>query len=71
MTFCASAGGNMSRITARETTIPAPVDSPCNTRNATNCSMLCDSAQPAEANVNTATPHSTTGRRPKLSDSAP
>ena len=32
---------------------------------------VCDSAQPTEASVNTATPHSTTGRRPKLSDSAP
>ena len=33
--------------------------------------MWSDSAQPAEASVKTATPHSTTGRRPKLSDSAP
>ena len=33
--------------------------------------MVCDSAQPTEAMVNTAMPHSTTGRRPKLSDSAP
>jgi hypothetical protein len=28
MTRCASAGGNMSRITARETTMPAPVARP-------------------------------------------
>ena len=33
--------------------------------------MLCDSAQPTEASVNIAMPTSTTGRRPKLSDSAP
>jgi hypothetical protein len=61
----------MSRITARETTMPAPVDRPCSPRNSTSCVMFCDSAQPSEAMVNTARPHSTTGRRPKLSDSAP
>ena len=33
--------------------------------------MVCDRAQPTDASVNTASPHSTTGRRPKLSDSAP
>ncbi len=61
----------MSRITARETTMPAPVDRPCKPRNSTSWPMLCDSAQPAEARVNTAMPQSTTGRRPKLSARAP
>ena len=71
MTRCACVGGNMSRITARDTTMPAPADRPCSARNATNCPMLCDSAQPREASVKTARPHSTTGRRPKLSDREP
>ena len=71
ITRCASAGGNMSRITARDTTMPAPVDSPCSARQAISISMLCAIAQPTDASVNTATPASTTGRRPKLSDSAP
>ena len=31
----------------------------------TIASLVCDSAQPSEASVNTASPHSTTGRRPK------
>ena len=61
----------MSRMTARETTMPAPVDRPCSPRKNTRCPMFCDSAQPAEASVNTAMPPSTTGRRPKLSASAP
>jgi len=61
----------MSRITARETTMPAPVDRPCSARNTTSCPMVCDNAQPAEASVNTAMPHRITGRRPKLSASAP
>jgi len=71
ITRCASDGGNMSRIPARETTMPAPADRPCSARNSTSCPMLCDSAQPAEASVKTASPHSTTGRRPRLSDSEP
>ena len=33
--------------------------------------MLSDNAQPTDANRNTPTPVSTTGRLPKLSDSAP
>ena len=33
--------------------------------------MCCESAQPTEASVNTTRPPSTTGRRPKLSESAP
>ncbi len=71
ITCWAWAGGNMSRITARETTMPAPADRPCSARNSTSWPMLCDSAQPAEASVNTAMPQSTTGLRPKLSDRAP
>ena len=71
ITCCAWAGGNMSRMTARDTTMPAPADRPCSARNSTSAPMLSDSAQPAEARVNTARPHSTTGRRPRLSDSAP
>ena len=61
----------MSRITARETTMPAPADMPCTARKSTSVPMFCASAQPADASVNAAMPHSTTGRRPKLSDSAP
>ena len=51
----------MSRITARETTIPAPVDRPCSARKKTSCPIVCDSAHPAEASVNTAMPHKITG----------
>ena len=61
----------MSRITARETTIPAPADIPCTARKKTSAPMCCDSAQPTEASVNTTSPARTTGRRPKLSASAP
>ena len=61
----------MSRITAREITMPAPADMPCTARKNTSAPMCCDSAQPADASVNTTRPQSTTGRRPKLSDSAP
>jgi hypothetical protein len=71
MTFCACSGGNMSRITARETTQPAPLHRPCTARKNTRAPMLCESAQPTEASVNTAMADSTTGRRPKLSASAP
>ena len=61
----------MSRMTARETTMPAPVDSPCSARKNTSCPMLVDIAQPTEASVKTAMPVSTTGRRPRLSESEP
>jgi hypothetical protein len=61
----------MSRITARETTMPAPADIPCKARKKTSTPMCWASAQPIEASVNTARPTSTTGRRPKLSASAP
>ena len=61
----------MSRITARETTIPAPADIPCSARKKTSVPMFCESAQPTDASANTASPASTTGRRPKLSASAP
>ncbi len=61
----------MSRMTARETTMPAPADMPCSARNRTSAPMFCDRAQPAEASVNTTRPPSTTGRRPMLSESAP
>ena len=71
MTFWACAGGNMSRITARETTMPAPVDKPCSARKKTSWPIVCDRAHPAEASVNTAMPHKITGLRPKLSASAP
>ena len=61
----------MSRMTARDTTMPAPVDRPCMARKKISCPMLSDSAQPADARVNAAKPHNTTGLRPKLSDMAP
>ena len=61
----------MSRMTARDTTMPAPVDSPCSARKNTSQPIVGDSAQPIEASVNMPTPDSTTGRRPKLSASAP
>ena len=61
----------MSRTMARATTMPAPADSPCTPLKNTSCPMLCDNAQPADANVKIATPHSTTGLRPTLSDKAP
>ena len=61
----------MSRTIARETTTPAPADTPCSARNAISAPTCVDSAHPIEASANTPTPHSTTGRRPTLSDSAP
>jgi hypothetical protein len=61
----------MSRMMARDTTMPAPADMPCSARKNTSCPMVWLTAQPTEARVNTAMPHNTTGRRPKLSDSAP
>ena len=51
--------------------MPAPADSPCSARNAISAPTWVDSAQPIEARVNTPTPHSTTGLRPRLSASAP
>ena len=71
ITRCASAGGNMSRMIARATTVPAPADKPCSARNATSQPIDGASAQPADASVKTTIPASTTGRRPKLSASAP
>ena len=61
----------MSRMMAREITTPAPADMPCSARKVINWPMVVASAQPTEASVNRARPISTTGRRPKLSDSAP
>ena len=61
----------MSRTMARDTTMPAPVQSPCAVRKNISCPILCDSAQPIEAKVNTASPHSTTGLRPRLSEMEP
>ena len=46
----------MSRMTARETTMPAPADMPCTARKKTSAPMCCDSAQPTEASVKTARP---------------
>ena len=71
ITFWACAGSNMSRTTARDTTMPAPVVSPCMALKNISWLMVCDNAQPIEASVNAASPHSTTGRRPTLSDTAP
>jgi hypothetical protein len=71
ITRCASAGGNMSRMMARDTTMPAPADMPCTARQNTSSPIVWLSAQPNDASVNAATPASTTGRRPRLSDSAP
>ena len=71
ITRCASAGGNMSRMMARDTTMPAPADMPCSARKNTRAPMELLIAQPSDASVNTESPHSTTGRRPTLSDSAP
>ena len=71
ITRCASTCGNMSRMTARDTTMPAPAEMPCSTRKNTSVAMFGASAQPALASVNSVSPVSTTGRRPKLSDSAP
>ena len=71
ITRCACAGVNRSLTTARETTMPAPVDSPCRARKRTSAPIESDSAQPTEAIVNTPMPASTTGRRPMLSDNAP
>ena len=64
ITRCACAGGNMSRMIARDTTMPAPVARPCTARKKISWPMVCESAQPIEASVKAATPHSTTGRRP-------
>ena len=61
----------MSRMMARDTTMPAPALMPCSARNNTSWPMVCDSAQPTEASVNTPMPQRMTGRRPRLSDNAP
>ena len=58
-------------MTARDTTMPAPADMPWMARKITSAPIDWLSAQPTDATVNTATPTSTTGRRPKLSASAP
>jgi hypothetical protein len=44
---------------------------PCSARKNTSQPIDCDNAQPTEASVNSPMPHNTTGRRPKLSESAP
>ena len=61
----------MSRMIARPTTMLAPELMPCSSRNSTRWPTDCDSAQPSDDSVKMAMPHSTTGRRPKLSASAP
>ena len=61
----------MSRMMARPTTMLAPELMPCASRKNTSCPTDCDSAQPSDDSVKIAMPHSTTGRRPKLSASAP
>ena len=61
----------MSRMMAREITMPAPADTPCMARKKISQPIDGASAQPTEASVNSVSPHSTTGRRPKLSASAP
>ena len=71
ITRCASAGGNMSRMMARDTTMLAPELMPCASRHSTSWPTDCDIAQPSDDSAKMAVPHSTTGRRPKLSDSAP
>jgi hypothetical protein len=48
ITRCASAGGNMSRMMARDTTTPAPADMPCSARKAISCADVLASAQPTE-----------------------
>ena len=71
ITFCAWVGGNMSRTIARETTTPAPHDRPCMARKTISWVTFCASAQPRLAKVKAIRPHKITGRRPKLSASAP
>ncbi len=61
----------MSRMMARDTIMPAPADMPCSARNAISHPIVGASAQPTDAIVNSASPAITTGRRPKLSASAP
>ena len=51
--------------------VPAPADMPCSARKSTKVPIDSLSAQPTDASVKSAIPPSTTGRRPKLSDSAP
>ncbi len=61
----------MSRMMARETTTPAPADMPWITRQKISWPIEPAAAQPPEATAKIAMPTSTTGRRPKLSESAP
>ncbi len=61
----------MSRMMARPTTMLAPELMPCASRKKIRWPTVCDTAQPSEDSVKMPIPHSTTGRRPKLSASAP
>ena len=71
MSRVAAAPVYMSRMMARDTTMPAPVHRPWVARKKISWPMLCDSAQPMEARANTARPQSTTGRRPTESEMEP
>jgi len=60
----------MSRITARESAAPEMI-APCRMRKTRKVQIPVASAQPSEARMKIIKPASSTGRRPKRSDSGP
>ena len=65
------AGWYKSRTTARALVITAPMDAPCNMRQATSTSMLLLSTQPMAATRYMPKPNNMMGRLPTLSENGP
>ena len=68
---CACTAAKRSRTIARPTTMPAPQLMPCSARPAISTPMRSAKAQIRLASANRTSPPRMTGRRPKLSESAP
>ena len=68
---CAAGPSNVSRITARPTTSPAPAQAPCSARQASNIANEVDTAASTDANAYTSMPATITGLRPIASEIAP
>ena len=66
-----SAASNRSPMTARATGKSAPAPRPCTARKPTSCHISREKPAKIEPTRNTATANSSTGRRPKRSDSLP
>ena len=66
-----ASGAYRSRTMARAQTTTAPMAAPCSVRHTTSAAMEGAAALPTEARVYRPRPTSSTGRRPKRSDSGP